>query len=41
MHESGMGNMVLGDKNFAKGYVKKSRACTSAEVRHGLAIWLW
>ncbi|MED0966304.1 serine hydrolase domain-containing protein [Bacillus paramycoides] len=31
MHESGMGDMVLGDKNFTKGYVKKDQALVPAQ----------
>ncbi|EJS59451.1 serine hydrolase domain-containing protein [Bacillus nitratireducens] len=31
MHESGMGNMVPGDKNFTKGYVKKGQELVPAQ----------
>ncbi|MBS9804425.1 serine hydrolase domain-containing protein [Bacillus cereus] len=31
MHESGMGNMVPGDKNFTKGYVKKNQELVPAQ----------
>ena len=31
MHESGMGNMVPGDKNFTKGYVKKDQELVPAQ----------
>ncbi|EJR38594.1 MULTISPECIES: serine hydrolase domain-containing protein [Bacillus] len=31
MHESGMGNMVPGDKNFTKGYVKKDQELVLAQ----------
>ncbi|OTY02463.1 penicillin-binding protein [Bacillus thuringiensis serovar muju] len=31
MHESGMGNMVPGDKNFTKGYVKKNQELVQAQ----------
>ncbi|MGG0218047.1 serine hydrolase domain-containing protein [Bacillus mycoides] len=31
MHESGMGNMVPGDKNFTKGYVKKDQDLVPAQ----------
>ncbi len=31
MHESGMGNMVPGDENFTKGYVKKDQELVPAQ----------
>ncbi|WP_141539199.1 serine hydrolase domain-containing protein [Bacillus cereus] len=31
MHESGMGNMVPGDKNFTKGYVKRNQELVPAQ----------
>lgn len=32
MHESGMGNMVPGDKNFTKGYVKNQELVPAQKV---------
>jgi teichoic acid D-alanine hydrolase len=39
MHESGMGNMVPGDRNFTKGYVKKDQALVPAQPLN--MAWLY